>query len=386
MTGATITAIASLPWIIPPIVTVLQIRKSRTLDEESPDAPSPAPAVSVIIPARNEARNIERCVRSVLSTTYPNAEMIVVDDASSDGTAEIVERIAADDPRLRLIRNPPLPDGWFGKQWACASGARAAHGQILCFTDADTFHSSELLGRTVNAMLSRGADLISVASRQELGSFWEKLIQPQVFAILAMRYGNTERVSNSRRMSDKIANGQCLFVQRAPYEAIGGHALVKEFVADDLMLSQGFFARGLRVAMVLGLNQVSTRMYRSLGELVSGWGKNVYAGGKAALPLGRLSRLLFPVLLISAPLAGLVPALVLLLSLTGVVSVTVVTWAMITSVALLVWWLAVYTWLGESPIYALLSPLGAATLLYIFVRAIARGQSVSWKGRQYRSA
>jgi chlorobactene glucosyltransferase len=313
-------------------------------------------------------------------------EVIVVDDASSDGTAEIVERIAARDPRLRLIRNPPLPDGWFGKQWACANGARVARGEILCFTDADTFHSSDLLGRTVNAMLGRGADLISVVSRQELGSFWEKLIQPQVFAILAMRYGNSERVSNSHRMSDKIANGQCLFVRRAPYEAMGGHELVKGHVAEDLMLAQGFFARGRRVAMVLGLNQVSTRMYRSLGELIAGWGKNVYAGGKEALSLGRWSRLLFPVLLISAPLAGLVPALVLLLSLTGVVPPALFIWAMITSVALLLWWLAVYTWLGESPIYALLSPLGAAVLLYVFVRAIARGQSVSWKGRQYRSA
>ncbi|HEX5577783.1 MAG TPA: glycosyltransferase family A protein, partial [Gemmatimonadaceae bacterium] len=133
-----IAVLAALPYAVVPVVTVLRVRTSRHLRDESGAAPSDAPALSVVIPARNEARNIERCVRSVLSTTYPSVEVIVVDDHSTDGTGEIARRIAAEDARVRVVDNEPLPDGWFGKQWACENGARASTGEIILFADADT--------------------------------------------------------------------------------------------------------------------------------------------------------------------------------------------------------------------------------------------------------
>src|SRR6185437_14783611 len=119
-----------------------------------------APLVSVIIPARNEARNIERCVRSVLASTYPSLEVIVVDDHSTDATGSIARAMAAHDSRLVVIDAPDLPAGWFGKQWACATGARAARGQLLVFTDADTRHAPDLLSRAVNALRDRDASLL----------------------------------------------------------------------------------------------------------------------------------------------------------------------------------------------------------------------------------
>ncbi len=385
MVGTIVAVLASLPWIVTPIVTVIRLRNSRTLDEESADAPVPAPMVSVVIPARNEARSIERCLRSILSTTYPNLEVIVVDDHSEDGTGEIARRIAAQDPRARVVANPPLPDDWFGKQWACANGANAARGAILCFTDADTFHHPDLTTRSVNAIARRKADLFSVASRQELGSFWEKLIQPQVFAMLAIRYGGTESVTNSPRATDKIANGQCIFVLRDVYESLGGHALVRDHVAEDMMLAQRAFARGKRIVIVAGLNQLSARMYASLREMIDGWGKNVFAGGKDAMMFGRLGKAVYPAVLLSGPLIGLIPPVALLLSLAGFIPSAIATWAAITSVSLLLWWLYVYNWIGESPAYAFLSPLGAAAVFYIFLRAVLRGQNVKWKGRRYVS-
>ena len=118
----------SLPWIIPPLVTYLRLRNSRSLDDESDIPLADPPLVSVIVPARNEAHNIERCVSSILSATYPNLELIVVDDSSTDGTADLARAAAKGDPRVRVVTCPPLPEGWFGKQWACATGAKVARG------------------------------------------------------------------------------------------------------------------------------------------------------------------------------------------------------------------------------------------------------------------
>ena len=386
MNANTIAVLAALPWGIMALVTAIRFRNSTSLADESDVAPADAPLVSIVIPARNEERNIERCVRSALTSTYPALEVIVVDDQSTDATGELARRIAREDSRVRVIENEPLTNGWFVKQWACDTGARASTGEIIFFADADTTHSSDLVTRSVNTILRRGADLFSVAGKQELGSFWEKLVQPQVFGMLAIRYGGTESVSRSRLATSKIANGQCMFVRRAAYEELGGHALVKSHVADDMMMAQRFFARGKNVVLAEGFAQLSTRMYTSLGELVRGWGKNVFAGGIDSVPGGRLGRLFYPFMLLSAPLSGVVPALILLASIVVTVPQPLVIWAAITQVVLLAWWTYVYWRAGESPLYALLTPLGAAVVLYIFMRAILRGRRVAWKGREYVSA
>ena len=373
----------SLPWIVPPLVTYFRLRRSRSLDGESDVPLVNPPLVSVIVPARNEAHNIARCVSSILSTTYPNLELIVVDDSSTDETAAIARDAAAGDPRARVITSPPLPEGWFGKQWACATGAKVARGSVLQFTDADTVHGADLVTRSTNAMRGARAQLFSVAGRQELGGFWEKVIQPQIFTILSMRYGGTESITEATSVSNKIANGQCIFVTHDSYNAIGGHGAVRSSVAEDLMLAQRFFAARKRVVLMLGVNQLSTRMYASLGEIISGWRKNVFAGGLDSVPFGRIGRTFFPLVLLLPPLMQLLPVLVLILGAFGHATPSMILWATISSVATLIWWLVVYVTIDESPLYALLSPLGALVLLYIFVTAVVRGRRVSWKGRTY---
>jgi chlorobactene glucosyltransferase len=376
----------SLPWIIPPLATYVRLRRSRSLDDESDIPPENPPLVSVIVPARNEAHNIARCVSSILSSTYPNLELIVVDDNSTDGTADAARVAAAADPRMRVVVCPPLPDGWFGKQWACTTGAKVARGSVLQFTDADTIHGSDLVTRSMNAMRRARAQLFSVAGHQDLGGFWEKVIQPQVFTILAARYGGTESVTQSTRVANKIANGQCIFVTHDSYNSIGGHASVRTSVAEDLMLAQKFFAARKRVVLVLGLNQLSTRMYASLREIVSGWRKNVFAGGLDSVPFGRIGRTMFPLFLLMPPLMELLPPLALVLSVVEhTTGSTLFVWAAISTAATLAWWLVVYVTARENPIYALAYPLGALLLLYIFLSAVIRGRRVSWKGRTYIS-
>ena len=371
------------PWVIVPVVTIVRARHSRSLDDESGDAPVDAPLLSIVIPARNEARNIERCVRSALAARYPRLEVIAVDDHSTDETGAILRRIASADGRLTVVEPRPLPAGWFGKQWACTAGAEASTGEIIAFFDADTEQAPDLVPRAVNAMRSRGAELLTVAGSQELGSFWERMVQPQVFAIMLMRYGGTESVNESARATEKIANGQCIFVQRQAYLDAGGHGAVRDKVAEDLALAQLWFTLGRRSFLVLGLTQLSTRMYTSLRELVEGWGKNIYAGGRDSAPLGAFGRLIYPLLLIAPALSGLVPPILLVLSLVGVFGHSLLVWSAIVTGANLVWWLGVYALLRLSPVYAVLHPAGSAMLLYIALRSIVRGKRVQWKDRDY---
>lgn len=380
-----VAVVLALPWIVPPLVTYFRLRRSRSLDDESSIPLQNPPLVSVIVPARNEAHNIARCMSSILATTYPNLELIVVDDSSTDETAAIARKTAAGDQRVRVVTSPPLPDGWFGKQWACATGAKVACGSVLQFTDADTVHAPDLVTRSTNAMRGARAQLFSVAGRQELGGFWEKVIQPQIFTILSMRYGGTESITEATSVSNKIANGQCIFVTHDSYDAIGGHGAVRSSVAEDLMLAQRFFAARKRVVLMLGVNQLSTRMYASLGEIIAGWRKNVFAGGLDAVPFGRIGRTFFPLALLLPPLMQIFPVLVLIFGALGHISSPIILWAAISTAVTLVWWLVVYVTIGENPLYVLLYPLGALVLLYIFVTAVIRGRRVTWKGRTYVS-
>ena len=376
----------SLPWIIPPVATFFRLRNSRSLDGESDIPPDNPPLVSVIVPARNEAHNIARCVKSILSTTYPNLELIVVDDSSADGTAQIARDAAERDPRARFIASPPLPDGWFGKQWACVTGAKVARGSVLQFTDADTVHAPDLVTRSMSAMRRTRAQLFSVAGRQELGGFWEKVIQPQIFSILATRYGGTESITQATNVRDKIANGQCFFVTHDSYNAVGGHASVRASVAEDMMLAQHFFAARKRVVVMLGVDQLSTRMYGSLGEIIRGWQKNVFAGGLDSVPFGKVGKTIFPLFLLMPPLMELLPVLALALVAAGLTAGgTLLVWAAISASATLLWWILVYVTVRENPLYAVAYPLGALVLLYIFLTAVIRGRRVTWKGRTYIS-
>jgi hypothetical protein len=153
-----------------------------------------------------------------------------------------------------------------------------------------------------------------------------------------------------------------------------------------MMLAQRFFAARKRVVLMLGLNQLSTRMYASLGGIISGWRKNVFAGGLDSVPFGKVGHTLFPLFLLMPPLLELLPPLALVLAAIGfATSGTLMLWAAISGGVTLLWWIVVYVTISESPLYALAYPLGALILLYIFFTAVIRGRRVSWKGRTYIS-
>lgn len=390
-----LAATCALLWVALLVTVVVRFLDSKKLAAYQPVSRGDAPPLSVVIPARNEARNIGDCVRSVLASDYPRLEVIVVDDHSTDGTGDIVRAIAANDPRLRLVQAPDLPAGWFGKQWACHSGARAATGELLCFTDADTRHAPTLLPRSVGAMRARGADLFTVAGHQEAITFWEKVIQPFVFSILLSRYGGLEAMSRSTKPIDKIANGQFILLSRRSYETIGGHAAVKDHVAEDLRLAQIITERGMQAHMLLARDELRTRMYTSLGEIRRGWGKNVYAAGRDTMPLNRLTATIFPWIF---PLPALMPVLPLVCLAIGLLGLGggdgtagsggtggVLVFGAITAPATLLYYAGVYAFARLNPLWALSYPLAAVTFSGICAEAAWRGSKVRWKGRDYES-
>jgi chlorobactene glucosyltransferase len=337
--------------------------------------------VSVIIPARNEAETIETVVRSVLGSAYQPLEVIVVDDRSTDETATRVEALALEDDRVRLVRGGELPPGWFGKPWACVQGYQAARGDLLVFTDADTTHGPELLSHAVGAVEAGPVDLLTVVSRQQYETFWERLVMPQIWVLLGFRY-SPRSVNRSGRPRDVIANGQFILLPRPAYEAIGTHAAVRAQVAEDLALAQVLVRSGRKLLFAHAEPLIATRMYRSLGHMVEGWSKNVYLGGRASFPDEPVRRALVPLMLTGAMLFWLVPPLVGLGALAGLLPAGPWVGAAIALSAL--FWMLISFGMEIPMIYGLGYPLGAAVALYIILRSASRGsRRVEWKGRVY---
>jgi chlorobactene glucosyltransferase len=371
-------------WLIPAayllfLLLLLQRYTHRTPHLRSYPLRTTGPLISVVIPARNEAANIETCIRSILDTAYEPIEVIVVDDRSSDGTAAIIEQVARSPEarnRLRLVRGVELPAGWFGKPWALVQGYRATSGTILLFTDADTRHGPELIPRCVAALEREAVDLVSVIPRQEMVTFWERVVQPHVFLVLASRVGGLERINRTRVEWDGIANGQFILTTRAAYETVGTHDVVKDRVVEDLALAQAYVRHGLNIFLVHGPEYMVTRMYRSLAEVVEGWSKNLALGVPLTLPPIPLLRQAAPYFMWLPALAWLAPPVWWALFGGG--------WAIATVAISLAIWTVVY-WAEKAPVrYALLYPLGASMVVGIMLRSALRGsRKIVWRGRQY---
>lgn len=381
--GAVAGLAATLPWWLVLVASWWRWRGAPSLEQEPRTPPDPPPTLRVVVPARDEAAHIADCVRSILATEYPALELVVVDDHSSDGTAALAHQAAAGDARLTVVVPPPLPPGWLGKQWACAHGAAGARADFLLFTDADTRHAPDLHARLVHAARRTRAGLVTIAGFQETRTFWERVVQPFVFALLALWYGGPAAMNRSDRPRRKIANGQCLLFERRAYEALGGHAAVRARAAEDLAFAQGLTAAGGRVYLALGEGQLSTRMYDSLGAIVAGWRKNVYAAGRETLPGGPIGRGLARVLVPGPALLALAPPLALAWGLArGEVGAQA--FGASATAALLLVAGAVARRFRLAPWYALTFPLGAAVYLYIAIAAVLRGDRVRWKARDYR--
>lgn len=370
---------AALPWAAP-YLAFLRLAHHRPRLATAPLASGQL--VSVIIPARNEESNLPILLDSLLQTAYHPVEILIVDDRSTDGTAAVARRYAERDARVRLIEGRELPGGWFGKPWACEQGYRAARGDLLLFTDADTRHAPELLGRAVGALESERRDLVTVIGRMVCGSFWERVIMPIISALLAIRF-HPSVVNRARTASETIANGQFILVTRESYDAVGTHAAVKHEVAEDLAMAQVYFRAGRPQLFAFALELMGTRMYTSLAGLVEGWSKNVYVGGRRSFPDEPIRRALIPVMFSLGAIFWLLPPVVLMLALAGIVPGLLAPALWATGLSAL-FWMLFDGGFGINPLYGLSYPLGVAMTAWIFARSTQRGERrIEWRGRTY---
>lgn len=261
-----IIALGGLLNTIVNLLTVPRLRKGAR--------PSRTPRLSVIIPARNEARVIERTVRAMLAQDYDPLEVIVVDDRSTDATGDILGTFA--DPRLIVIHGDEPPPGWLGKPWALAQGSRRATGELLLFVDADILYAPEAVAAAVAHWQRRGVAMIALLPHFELHGFWENVAIPNLSEFV-FTLGPIFVANRSRRPIFAVGGGIGNLLQREAYDASGGHEALRDAIVDDVGLARQLRVAGFRTEMVLADDMVSVRMYHGLREIVDGFTKNVFA-------------------------------------------------------------------------------------------------------------
>jgi chlorobactene glucosyltransferase len=353
--------------------------RSLRVPKSSARVPTPAPLVSIIVPARNEEANIGPCLESLIKQDYPHFEIIVLDDGSEDATAAVVRRLANGDSRVQLIKGEPLPAGWAGKPHACLQAARQAKGDWLLFTDADTIHSPDMLRRTLSLAMETCVALLSGFPRQLTGPLSQKIAIPMIYFII-LSWAPLWLLHRSSKPVASVAIGQFLFFPRKAYWDIGGHAAVKNRITEDLYLGAEVVKKGGRHLAVDLSDLVSCRMYGSLNAVWEGLTRALY--GISSISFAALA-----VLLVVGYISFLAPFFWLWKLAFDSAFLPVWGPLVILQVTLLFimrrW---VDTRFKESVLSTILFPLGITFIIAVVINGMARqlsGAGISWKKRVY---
>jgi chlorobactene glucosyltransferase len=238
--------------------------------------PHVIPPVSILLPVRNEAHNVEPCLRSLLAQEYTDFEVLVLDDHSTDGTGEILASLSSERSGLQVIQGKPLPEGWLGKNWACFQLAQASAGELLLFTDADTRHHPHALRDAVAALVAERCEFLSALPREVTVSWAERLVVPiipwSILSFLPLALAHRLRVPPLT-----AAVGQFMLCRRGPYLKVGGHAAVRDHAVDDLALVRLMASQGYGWRLVDGSQRVTCRMYQDARQVLQGFSKNLFA-------------------------------------------------------------------------------------------------------------
>ena len=341
-----------------------------------PPAPAGKPAVSVLIPARNEEGSIRGAVEAALASRGVELEVVVLDDHSEDRTAAIVRGIA--DPRVRLETAPPLPAGWCGKQHACAALAGLARHPLLLFVDADVRLEPEGAARAAAFLEKSGAGLVSGVPRQETVTFLERLLLPLIHFVL-LSFLPMGWMRRFRHPAFGAGCGQLFLARREDYERAGGHAAIRSSLHDGITLPRAFRQAGIATDLFDATAVASCRMYRGADEVWRGLSKNATEG------IASPGKIVPFTLFLGA--GQVMPPLLLLLALAGVLQADVLLPATLGSLAGWLPRLAAARRFRQPLDGALLHPLAILVFLALQWSALGRqllGRPAGWKGRAYR--
>lgn len=348
-------------WIVATI-NAATFPRLRAVPPSGTGAAEARRSVSLLVPARDEAATLPATLPRMLAQGAD--EVIVLDDRSRDATGEILADLARRNPTLRVLPGRDLPAGWNGKNWACHQLSEHARGERWIFTDADVRWHHGALDALLHAWDASGAGFASVWPRQRTVGWFERIAVPQVDMILL---GGLPWPAVPRLPYPSLAagNGQLMAWTPDAYRAAGGHAAVRDEVLEDVRMAQRAKATGTRPFLALGDELLTTRMYRSPGEVIDGFAKNVLpaAGSWAGLlTLWALNLLAFT---LAWPLAWLEPRWL---------AVGVAGLGLRALVARIV---------GRPPYEALLQPAAPIALTAIVARVVARRGGYTWRGRRY---
>ncbi len=360
---------------------------------ENPPPDAQREHISIVIPARNEAHAIGRCLDGALAQTGCSFDVTVVDDGSTDATPAILARYAAEHgSRLQVAAGRTLAPGWVGKCNACDGGARLtrafaerAAGSWLLFLDADTSPGPGLATALLAEARRKRLDALSALPFNELGTLSERVILPVFFQFIFAAFP-LRRMRNPLMPPDAaLANGQCVFVRAVVYHAVDGHAAVKDKVLEDVEFAQLLRRSGYRIGLAQGRAHIAVRMYRSFGEIAEGLGKHALAGRRRA---GARAFVAVAHLLASA----VAPTLLLLAGvlwvvLAGEAAAPALGAGVVAFAGAQLFWGGVYASIYRQPRWlGVLAPAGALAYLLIAARGAGRalaGRGVRWKGRDY---
>jgi len=331
--------------------------------------------VSILVPARNEEKNIARCVQSLLAFDYPAFEVLVLDDQSSDSTRSILEKLSRSHSRLQVLDGDPPSGAQVGKSWACSQLARRAQGDLLFFTDADTFHQPETLRALVTALVGEQADLLTGFPRQEVHTWGERFLVP-FFSWAMLCFIPLVLAYKLRYPALSSALGQVMLFRREAYLAIGGHDGVISSIVDDLMLARKIKSNGMRWRVAYIADLISCRMYRSSREAIKGFTKNLFAAFDF-----RLIPFLFVFIWIAVMFWE--PLIVMMFKIVGKTPHTQVDYLMVCIGLSLILWLIPYLYMGVPIGLALLYPVTILSIVWVGFSSLWNSLTgnLSWKDR-----
>ncbi|HJX03688.1 MAG TPA: glycosyltransferase family 2 protein [Dehalococcoidia bacterium] len=337
------------------------------------------PMISILVPARNEERNITACLKSLRKQNYAQYEILVLDDNSTDKTADVVEALAAADSRLRLISGKALPVDWAGKPHACYQLARAAKGDWLLFVDADTTFEPEMLGSVMDFALEQRPSLLSGFPHQKMDGFPQKLVIPMIYFIM-LACTPLWWIQASAKPRPALAIGQFLLFSREEYWRIGGHAAVKARIMEDVWLSCEITRKGGRHITVDLSSLVSCNMYRKLGDMWEGFAKWIYS-------VATLSPIAIVLLLMLAYVLFLSPYIMLYYDLFIASYASGWRLLLVLQILIIIFMRSMLDHIFRVPVVsAILHPLGFAYLVMVAIYAslqVLAGKGVRWKNRLY---